>query len=205
MAGVLAPRIVCLDLELIRSLRSAGIRWIVPELLVPRVVEQARIPASAIIVPRPQQPIELSGIRLTPFDALHWEQEPAARGAGLRGVAEMGYLVEFGGKRWLFPGDTRTYDASLLPRFGPVDGLFGHVWLGRSAAGQAQPPLLEAFCRFCLDLQPRRIVLTHLEEFARNADEYWDEQHARLVAARLSEMRPGLSAEIALMGQAVRL
>jgi hypothetical protein len=117
----------------------------------------------------------------------------------------MGYLVEFGGKRWLFAGDTRTYDASLLPSFGPVDGLFAHVWLGRGCARQTKPALLDPFCRFLLDLQPCRIVLTHLQEFARSPQDYWDVSHARLACSRLHEMRPEVDAEFALMGDCVLL
>jgi hypothetical protein len=46
----------------------------------------------------------------------------------------MGYLLEFNGKRWLFPGDTRSYDASLLQSFGPLEGHFAHLWLSRTGA-----------------------------------------------------------------------
>ena len=103
----------------------------------------------------------------------------------LRGVPATGYLVEFQNKRWLFPGDTRTYDASQLPSFGPVDGLFAHLWLGRGCALMDEPPLLDAFCQFCLDLQPRRIILTHLNEFGRDADDFWDEEHAEKLCSKI--------------------
>ena len=194
-----------LDMPLIRSLSHLPIDWVVPAPLCKQVTSQGRIPAARIIAPEPLQPIDLHGIRITPFRGMHWEAMSDSQGNGRRGVPALGYLAEFGGKRWLFPGDTRTYDRSLLPSLGPVDGLFAHVWLGRGCALQAQPALLEPFCRFFLDLQPRRIVLTHLREFARAPEEYWDQQHASSICARLRELDPEVPAEFALMGQCISL
>ena len=84
----------------------------------------------------------------------------------------MGYLIECCGRRWLVPGDTRTYDASQLPVFDEVDVLFAHVWLGRRSALLDEPPLLDDFCRFCLDLKPHQLILTHLNEFGRDASDF---------------------------------
>jgi len=54
----------------------------------------------------------------------------------------MGYLAEFGTKRWLFPGDTRSYNFEKLPDFGKLDGVIAHVWLGKTEAMQANPSLI---------------------------------------------------------------
>ena len=121
--------------------------WVVPEVILPLVQRQAGLPAKQILVPKPLQPIELHGLRITPFDALHWEDAPDYPD-GRRGVPATGYLIELGGKRWLFPGDTRTYNVTQLPHFRPLDVLFAHLWLGRGAALQSHPPLLELFWRF---------------------------------------------------------
>ncbi len=117
----------------------------------------------------------------------------------------LGYLVEQGGKRWLFPGDTRTYDPTGLPDFGPVDVLFAHLWLGRGSAMHPHPPLLEYFCRFCLALQPRRVILTHLEEWGRQASDFWDGGHARQVILALKKQAPFLSVEAAKTGEQILL
>ena len=191
-----------LDLNLLRALRDLSIQWVVPEAILPMVRRQAGLAARKILVPEPLQPIELHGIRITPFDGLHWEESPAHR-TGQRGVAETGYLVEQGGKRWLFPGDTRTYDATRLPPFGSVDVLFAHLWLGRGAALMAQPPLLADFCHFCLALQPLRVILTHLEEWGRRGNDFWDREHAEQVILEFKRLVPRLPVEAACSGDEI--
>jgi hypothetical protein len=62
-----------------------------------------------------------------------------------------------------------------------MDGLFAHIWLGCGCAMLDAPPLLDSFCRFFADLGPRCIILTHLMEFGRTMDDYWDVEHAQLV------------------------
>jgi L-ascorbate metabolism protein UlaG (beta-lactamase superfamily) len=104
-----------LDLDLIRSLKDLPITWVVPEALLALVQRDVNLSMSQIVVPMALRPVEIQGIRITAFEGMHWEKrsgEPTARD---RGVPAMGYLVEQGKRRWLFPGDTRTYDARLLP------------------------------------------------------------------------------------------
>ena len=194
-----------LDAELIRSIKNLPIIWVVPEAMLPTVMEQGGLSASQIIVPQPLEPILIQGVRLTPFEGLHWATAEESEFTGLRGVPETGYLAEFDDKRWLFPGDTRTYDASRLPSFGSVDGLFAHVWLGRGAALDIAPAHLNDFCRFCLDLHARRVILTHLQEFGRALDDYWDEEHVGLVSSKIKELNPGLSVVSARLGESVWL
>jgi len=157
---------------------------------------------SQVIIPKPLQSFDIQGIRITPFDGLHWEKQS---GEEPRGVPAMAYLIEFNHKRWLFPGDTRTYDASKLPSFGPVGGLFAHLWLGRSCALQNDPPLADAFCQFCLDLNSQKIVLTHLREFGRDSDDYWDEEHAEKICSKIRGFSEDISAGPALMGESILL
>lgn len=192
-----------LDFELIRALRQLPIFWIVPEAILHLVQGETDLPSDQIIVPTPLQQIDLQGVRITAFDGLHWEKPSDVETDTLRGVHTTGYLIEFKDKRWLFPGDTRTYDARQLPAFGPVDGLFAHVWLGRGCAQEDEPPLLNAFCRFCLDLQPRRIVLTHLHEFGRAVEDYWNEEHAQEVSWEIQKMSPGISVNRPSLGDSV--
>lgn len=192
-----------LDLELVRALSTQPILWVIPEPLLVAVAETG-LSEAKIIVPKPMEQFELEGIKITPFDSLHWEADPTYPD-GRRGVPATGYLVEFSGKRWLFPGDTRTYDASQLPSFGSVDGLFAHLWLGRGCALNETPPLLEAFCSFCLDLQPRRIIVTHLEEFGRASNEYWEDAHFQPVKWRIMECAPDIVVESAVFGECIRL
>lgn len=174
---------------------------------------EAGLPAERVLIPKALQPIEIKGFRITPFEGLHWELSPETSSGNLKGVPAIAYLVEFNGKRWLFPGDTRTYYANKLPPFGPVDGLFAHLWLGRGCAMLEVPPLLEDFCRFCIDLQPRRVIVvaqsativTHLEELGRDAEDYWDEEHFQKVSKRCRETAPDIHMLSARMGESAIL
>jgi L-ascorbate metabolism protein UlaG (beta-lactamase superfamily) len=191
-----------LDLDLIRELSHLPLVWVVPEFVLQLIKDKTDISLKQVIVPGPLQSFEIQGIQITPFNGMHWEQEADG---GLRGVPAMAYLVEFNGKRWLFPGDTRTYDASRLPAFGPLDGLFAHLWLGRGCALLEEPPLADAFRQFCLDLHPRRIVLTHLNEFGRDANDYWDEDHAQKMCSKIREMSSVVYVDPARMGESILL
>jgi len=193
-----------LDFDLLRALRHLPIRWIIPEAILLLVQREGGLPAKQILVPNPQQSIELHGLRITSFDGLHWEDAPGYPD-GRRGVPASGYLVELDGRRWLFPGDTRTYDPAGLPDHGPVDVLFAHLWLGRGAALQTHPPLLEQFCRFCLALQPQRLILTHLQEWGRQASEFWNLEPVELVVSVFKEHAPLLPIEIACTGDVILL
>jgi L-ascorbate metabolism protein UlaG (beta-lactamase superfamily) len=193
-----------LDLGLLNSLRKLPIRWVVPKAILPLIREQARIPNGQILVPEPLQTISLHDLRITPFEGSHWQEDPD-RPDGRRGVPSMGYLVEQGSKRWLFPGDTRTYDPANLPSFGSMDVLFAHLWQGKGAALQSHPFLLEPFCHFCIALQPRRIILTHLEEWGRQAFDFWDKGHADQLIACFKNHAPFLPIQMAYTGDKILL
>lgn len=167
-----------LDLELIRELKDLPIKWIVPQFMLEKVTKEGQLPASRIIVPELLQPIEVAGLKILPFEGQHF----ISYADGTRkGVPELGYLVEQSGKKLLFPGDTRIYDVSRFPKLGPVDVLFAHLWLGHGSALRDPKGLLEPFCKFCSDLLPKKVLITHLEEFGRKADDFFDESHVQKV------------------------
>lgn len=190
-----------LDLPLLTEMKDLPVRWIVPEFLLPLTAE-AGLNEKRLIVPMACEPVEIDGVRITVFDGLHWEHLP---GGEVRGVPALGCLAEFNGKRWLIPGDTRSYDASQLPSFGALDGVFAHLWLGRGLALQKEPLLLEAFCRFFLACDTPRIIVTHLEEFGRDANDYWDVYHFQLAAQRFAEISPDVQVTCARMGDKIEL
>jgi L-ascorbate metabolism protein UlaG (beta-lactamase superfamily) len=193
-----------LDLSLLRELRHLPIRWVIPETILPLVQKQAGLPDQQIIVPRPLEAINLDCLRIIPFNGLHWEYS-AEYPDGRRGMPATGYLIEMENNRWLFPGDTRHYDASGVPIHGPFNILFAHLWLGRRGALQAHPKYLNDFCRFCLAFQPQRIVLTHLEEWGRQAPDFWTVEHADQVIKILKTQMPSLPVEIARCGDRIIL
>jgi L-ascorbate metabolism protein UlaG (beta-lactamase superfamily) len=192
-----------LDMELLLLLRDFPALWVVPEFLL-ESLGILNLPGEKVLVPHPLEPLHLGSLTLTPFNGLHWEMLPD-HPDGRRGVPAGGYLAEFNGKRWLFPGDTRTYDASMLPDFAPLDGLVVPLWLGRGQALHEQPPLMNAFCRFCIDLCPKQVVITHLEEFGRDAHDYWEEMHAKKVKVCLQKINPRVDVSIVQMGHKILL
>ena len=192
-----------LDLQLISELSPLPILWVVPADLL-ESVRQAGVPSNQIIIPHSMETLQIEGLLITPFEGQHWEVAPE-RPAGRRGVPSTGYLLEFNGRRWLFPGDTRTYNAGLLPSFEALDGVLVHLWLGRASALLNEPPLLDAFCQFCLDLHAPRLVITHLHEFGRPPEECWEDRHFELVRQRIQDLSPQTCLLSAQMGECVEL
>lgn len=193
-----------LDLGLVRALRHLPIRWVIPEPLLALVLEQTGLPESRVIIPRPLKALQIEGITITPFEGLHWEP-PAITGGAPHGVPALGYLVEFSGQRLLFPGDVRDYDLRRLPDFGPLDGVFAHLWLGRGAALLDEPPLLEAFCAFYAGLPAHRLVVAHLHELGRRPEDYWDDQHCAKTVNHLRQLVPEPHILSAVMGESIAL
>ena len=191
-----------LDLDLLSALKDHPIRWVVPEFMLSDVVTQAGLSPKNIIIAAPLNPISIHGMHILPFNGLHWEETAAG---ARRGVPALGYLIECNGRRWLFPGDTRTYNSTQLPAFPAIDVVFAHLWLGRGSALQNPPPLLNPFCRFFLDTSARRVIVTHLNELGRDADDYWDVSHIDLVSTRFQEMSADVPISHLVMGDCALL
>jgi hypothetical protein len=86
-----------------------------------------------------------------------------------------------------------------------LDNIFAHLWLGRGCALMDEPPLLDAFCRFFLSLSPRRIILTHLNELGRDANDFWDESHVQIVDSRFREISENILVTHLVMGESILL
>jgi len=186
-----------LDLELLSALVDFPLTWIVPEFMLEEVLPIFKGRAARIIVPRPDVPIEIRNLVLTPFEGLHFRDG--------NGVPEMGYLAEFSGKRWAFPGDTRLFPAHGLTKHGSLDGIFAHLWLGKKCALYETPPLLEDFCRFFTEPAPHRLVISHMHELARDPDDFWDTSHFKQVNAECGELNPEILVTPALTGTCIAL
>jgi hypothetical protein len=191
-----------LDLDLLCALKHYPIKWVVPEFMLSELITQTGLPRENIIVPRPLKPFDLCGLTILPFNGLHWENTKAGT---TRGVPALGYLVECNGRRWLFPGDTRTYHSVQLPAFSDIDIVFAHLWLGRGAALADTPPLLDSFCRFFLTTGARQVIITHLHELGRDANDYWGETHAEMVHNKFGEIGASIPVSHLVMGDSVLL
>ena len=186
-----------LDLELLSDLVDLPTLWIVPEFLLEEMQTIFRGKTSRIITPQPGVSIQIKDLVLTPFDGLHFRNG--------HGVPEMGYLAEFSGKRWAFPGDTRVFPPQSLTKLGSLDGIFAHLWLGKKCALQQNPALLEEFCSFFIKPAPGRLVVTHMHELARKPDDFWDTSHFSQVFAKCQELNPEVMVTAAMMGMSVEI
>ena len=154
------------DPILLKAIASLPLTWVIPDFMLDQVNEITRLDQQQVIIPKPGQTLRFANLVLTPFEGLHMHAEG--------GVPEMGYLAEFSGKRWLFPGDVRSFNLSALPYFGRLDGVFAHLWLGKAQACTDRPSQLENFCQFFASLGANRIVISHMQDFGRDADDFWD-------------------------------
>ncbi len=185
------------DLNLIKAIQHLDIQWVIPSFMLDKVKLTTDIKNSKIIVPKPGKVINLERLKLTPFEGLHFR--------GDSGVEEMGYLVEFGGKRWLFPGDTRSYIFEKLPDFGKLDGVIAHLWLGKAEAMKETPSLLMDFCSFFTKFQTSQIVVAHLQEYDREKEDFWDLHHFQMVKTRIHQITPDVKLSAAILGESIHL
>lgn len=186
-----------LDLQLLRALQELPIQWVIPEFMLEVVLDNVSLPQDRIITAWPETPIHMRGLTLTPFNGLHIRE--------IYGVPELGYLAEFNGKRWLFPGDIRSYDFSKLPVLGQLDGSFAHLWLGKGRALDAFPPFLDAFIQFFSLLNPKRLVISHMHEIGRIPEELWGLHHYDMILERFQQKSRPMSIAPALTGQKISL
>lgn len=186
-----------LDLNLISALAQSPTHWVIPDHMLEKVLANTQLPREKVISPIHGKTMKIGPVSLTPFESLHFH--------ALGGVEETGYLVEFDGKRWLFPGDIRNYDHSRLPVFGRLDGVFAHLWLGKGRALDPVPPLVDAFCDFFGSLNTERIVVTHIDEIGRPANELWEDRHYKIIEQRFHQTHPDLQVESAKTGARIIL
>lgn len=185
------------DPILLKAIASLPLTWVIPDFMLDQVNEITRLDQQQVIIPKPGQTLRFANLVLTPFEGLHMHAEG--------GVPEMGYLAEFSGKRWLFPGDVRSFNLSALPYFGRLDGVFAHLWLGKAQACAAHPTQLEHFCHFFAGLGAERILISHMQDFGRDADDFWDKSHFRWAAECLNEIDAKLIVAAAFMGELITL
>lgn len=180
------------DPILLKAIASLPLTWVIPDFMLDQVNEITRLDQQQVIIPKPGQTLRFANLVLTPFEGLHMHAEG--------GVPEMGYLAEFSGKRWLFPGDFRSFNLSALPYFGRLDGVFAHLWLGKAQACTDRPSQLENFCQFFAGLEAERIVISHLHEYGRDADDFWDERHYMMAEDCIQNLNEKLKVIPAFMG-----
>ena len=104
----------------------------------------------------------------------------------------MGRIYRPNKKRLLLPGDVRTYEKNSLPGFQDIYAVFAHVFLGREAALEKSPPLLENFAEWHAGFSPEKIIITHLYELGREPKDCWMDIHADMVREYLKKHYPDI-------------
>ncbi len=186
-----------LDIPLLKFLSECSVRFVVPDHMLDVIMERVDPPQELVTTAVTGEPLSIDGVRIVPFPGLHIVRE--ADGV-VRGVECTGYEVETQGRRLLFPGDVRDYDAAAIAKRASVDVLLAHLWLGRGSAGKDSPPLLDEFCRFVTACRPRKIVLGHLYSFQHADSDMWTERHANMVRDRLKKYARHIDVEAPIAG-----
>lgn len=133
-------------------------------------------PPERVCVAVPGQPFELPGIQVTPLRAIHGHKDfTVYQGANLD---DCGYLLTFGGKRILHPGDSLLLPEHL--QSAPLDVLFvspteHNTHVERSAA------LIES-------LRPAHVFPQHFGTYkTTDANRFWTQGYPDELRAALSE------------------
>ena len=177
---------------------------VVPAPAVARVTELG-IDTDRIRPAYPGTPLQLGGVRVTPFAAVH-APEPEA-GYGFHAVADdhpfLGYLVELDGVRVCHTGDTLVYDGlgSLLAAFEPdvlLVPINGRSWYREQRGLAGNLNTFEA-AELAEEVGAGITIPIHWDLFADNTE---DPMHfARYAAARHPDVRvlvPEVGARIEL-------
>jgi L-ascorbate metabolism protein UlaG (beta-lactamase superfamily) len=183
------------DIETIRSISNTGIHWIIPDFFDRQPLYEAGLYDRNITWINPGDCVEIGGIHIQAFKSLHYMSSKRP------GVPEMGYLIETGSKRLLFPCDVREYAPEKSPHFKGVDVLFAHVWLGAdNALNFPCDKYLSDYCKFMTATGAKKILLTHLYEVGRTVDNMWTYSHAGLLMDNLLSLNPELEIAIPQVG-----
>lgn len=173
------------DRKLISILRCLPLKWYVPHFFEREKLAATSLPNNKIVFVEAESSFYIKNIKITPFDTLHADPE---RNTNTR---EYGYSIKSQEKKLLFPADVRIYNPDLLPKFGPIDTLFLHIWLGSgNALNHPCEPRLSKMCNFAASFKPEKIFLGHLYEFDRTPEDMWTSTHAALATNSIEKILP---------------
>ena len=189
-----------LQIPLLQRLgRNGRTRLVIPASIARQFDKLAGKPFQDVTVLEAGASASLGHVTLTCHPGYH--DEPGT--AGYPSGAFLATLPD--GLTLFFPGDVRDYSLPLPGGLPPVDFEFGHIWLGRGNAHEADFPLADACCRFLLQACPGVVFLTHLREVSRDPDSMWLPRHAARVRTLLAEQAPGTVVSIPSPGDVVAL
>ncbi len=116
---------------LLSSIAASVQKWIVPAWMQSQFNQNIPSPVGSIQFVQPGDSIKFGEICIKVFDGNHWETQanPKDGKPFMKGLPSLAYLIEGHGKRWLLPGDTRSFKPENRISCGKVDLTLAHVFL----------------------------------------------------------------------------
>ena len=194
-----------LSWELLNSIAESVELWIIPEWLDAFFTNAIPDPHGSVRFVSAGDVIEFGDVRITVFAGNHWEDQTNAKTGQVsqKGLPSLAYLIEGSGKRWLFPGDTRSFNSTNRIPFGPVDLVVAHVFLGRLEYPGDIPPLQKQFCNFFAGYKTNRLILTHLYEVGRDTKDIWTGSHATSIQETINQLAPSIQVAALITGDSL--
>lgn len=101
-------------------------------------------------------------------------------------VREYGFCISYGGKKYAFPTDVRSYKKRFDEICAP-DALIAHLWLGkRNALNLHNNIYIDEFCGFVNGFNAKRVYVSHLFDFRRTIEDMWTDIHYNYVSDKIS-------------------
>lgn len=184
----------------VRLLAQNNMQWIIPDFLLEQALAWG-IPREHILVARPNEPIRVGTLTVTPFPGRH------LRPITGKGAAEYGYhITADGAPSMAFPVDVRDFSLDGLPDLPPADYCFANVWLGdKNGTAADYSDRLETYARFMLRFSDRNILFSHLYENGRRYEDMWRTEHAELLAETIRAISPDTQTVIPKPGEIIDL
>lgn len=110
----------------------------------------------------------------------------SAHTLGDNSLRELGFYLEYNGRKYLFPVDVRDYKYKY-PKFDNVRVLFAHLWLGKgNSLNHSFEPYITDFCDFLKSFNAKECKIAHLDDIHRTLDEMWSDIHFNEVNIRMT-------------------
>lgn len=191
--------------QVLSAIQATVRQWIIPRWMQNQFEHQITAPTGIVSYVQSGDGINYQNVQIQVFEGNHWEDRPYSRShhAVQKGLPSLAFLIEGGSKRWVFPGDTRSFTPETRVPCGAVDVVAAHVFLGRLTKEGDPPSLLDQFCEYFSGYQTDRIILAHLYELGRNSRDIWTENHATMIMDTIRSIHPDIHVGLALSGDSL--
>lgn len=188
--------------KILTAISATVQQWIIPLWLKPSFEQFIPAPSGSVAHVQPGDTITFRDVRIDVHNGNHWEDRPYSRSgqSAQKGLPSLAFVIEGAGKKWLFAGDTRSFQPDARIPCGPIDAVMAHVFLGRLHKPGDAPPLLPDFCAWFSGYATNRIILSHLYEIGRDSKDIWTESHSAMIERAIHAIKPTALVESFLCG-----